>query len=208
MMHRLTLLFCQGACLLACLAGCARPASSGFGNHEGSKTPIATQHKRSTDVEMEQVSEGIANVEIELEEPASYNPFVARAALVPADVEVPRTLTFIIRAKTAPGWHVYAADGPVGISQPTRLDLQLPRGVEPDGDWVYPEPTQGDGGNGAQLVYEGDLVFRRRLKITDAASSGGLSVGCEITYQACDAFSCRPPENLKLEAVADAVQVP
>jgi DsbC/DsbD-like thiol-disulfide interchange protein len=203
---RLTLPFCQGACLLACLAGCARPVSSGFGNPEGSKTPIATQGKQPTRVEGEPISEDSANVEIELEEPASYNPFVARAVLVPANVEVPATLTFIIRAKTAPGWHVYATDGPVGISQPTRLDLQLPDGVEADGDWVFPEPAQGDAGT--QLVYEGDLVFRRRLKITDAASSGPLSVGCEITYQACDAFSCRPPESLKLEAVAKVVRVP
>jgi len=105
-------------------------------------------------------------------------------------------------------WHIYAESGPIGISQPTRLDLHLPDGVEADGDWVYPEPVQGDGSKGTQLIYEGDVLFRRRLKVTDAASSGRLSVGCEITYQACDAFSCRPPESLKLEAVAEVVQAP
>jgi len=207
MMYRPTLPFYLGTCLLACLSGCDRPASSGPGAQVKSLPPPTTQRMRPTAVDPEPVSDDTI-VEIELEEPVSYKPFVAGAVLVPVNVETPGTLTFIVRAKTAPGWHIYAEGGSVGISQPTRLDLQLPDGVEADGDWTYPEPTQGPDGSDAQLIYEGEVFFRRRLKVTDAASSGRLSVGCEITYQACDAFSCRPPESLKLEAVAEVIQVP
>jgi len=208
MMNRPTLPFYLGTCLLACLAGCDSPASSVSDAQVESLPTPAMGHEGPTAVEVESTSEDSNVVEIELEEPLSYKPFVARAVLVPVNLETPVTLTFIIRAKTAPGWHIYAEGGPAGISQPTRLNLQLPDGIEADGDWTYPEPTQGPDGSDAQLIYEGEVFFRRRLKVTDAALSGRLSVGCEITYQACDAFSCRPPETLKLEAVAEVVHIP
>ena len=72
--------------------------------------------------------EGVAadDMDVPLEEPASYRPLVAAAVLRPANVEATGLLTLIIRAKTAPGWHIYAANQPAGTSQPTRLDFDLP----------------------------------------------------------------------------------
>ena len=69
--------------------------------------------------------------------------------------------------------------------------------MEVEGDWVYPDPTRRPDG---QAIYEGAIEFRRRLRINAGADCRLLKVRCELRYQVCDPFSCRPPTKLRLEA--------
>jgi DsbC/DsbD-like thiol-disulfide interchange protein len=137
------------------------------------------------------------------EEPTPKNPFVAKAAMRPAAGSAGDTLELVIEARTAPGWHIYAAGDSPGGTIPTSLEVKLPRGVEPAGPWQYPQAKLGQEGQGG--IYEGKLLFRRRLQIRENAQQGPIEIQCELTYQACDPFRCRPPETLTLSARGEVV---
>ena len=81
---------------------------------------------------------------------------------------------------------------------PTRLDLSLPAGVSPDGDWILPEPEDFVDATGRKRVYTGDLTFRRRLKIGGSQLLGSLTVPCTVSYQACNETRCTRPAPLEL----------
>jgi DsbC/DsbD-like thiol-disulfide interchange protein len=132
------------------------------------------------------------------EEPTPNNPFVAIAALRPAGGGGGDLVELVIEARTAPGWHIYAVGDSQGGAVPTSLEVKLPRGVEPAGAWQYPQARAGP--EGPAGIYEGRLTFRRPLKITESARRGPIEIQCEVTYQACDPFRCRPPETLTLSA--------
>ena len=146
--------------------------------------------------------------DVHVDEPVGHKPVAAGAAVSPSRLMAPGTAILLIRIRTAAGWHIYAVDKPSGTAQPTMLELSLPKGVEPDGDWVLPDAAVGELAADGKAIYEGNFSFRRRLKVTETAQPGELEVACEIRYQACDPFSCRPPETLRVEAVVEVVASP
>lgn len=132
------------------------------------------------------------------EEPTPAKPLVAKAALRPATGQNGDTMEFIIEAKTAGGWHIYATGEAVRMGTPTTVEIILPKGLEPAGRWQFPKAVPGPEKQGG--IYEGRLLFRRLLRITGKAKSGPVRVQCRLTYQACDAFRCQPPQTLTLSA--------
>jgi hypothetical protein len=136
-------------------------------------------------------------------QPDAENPVVATAELSPATSHPGESSQIIIRVKTAPGWHIYAAQGSNGPGVATTLKLRLPEALEADGDWSFPEPISG---SDKQMIYQGTLEFRRKLRIRPDAAAGPVSTTCELGYQACDAFSCRPPTKLELVAQSKIVK--
>jgi DsbC/DsbD-like thiol-disulfide interchange protein len=140
-------------------------------------------------------------VKIALEAPSDRNPVVAGAAVAPTKVKAGETFTLVVQASTASNWHIYAADAPTGGSIPTTLKLKLPEGVSTKGEWIYPASKQHAGVDG--WIYDGDLTFRRKLKVASDVPAGPIEITCEFGYQACDASSCRPPTKLRLKAKAE-----
>jgi DsbC/DsbD-like thiol-disulfide interchange protein len=140
------------------------------------------------------------------EEPTPNKPVVAQAALRPAVARNGSKVDLVIEARIAPGWHIYAADGPTRSAIATTLAWKLPEGVEPAGEWQYPKTARG--AEEQAEIYEGNMRFRRPLRITERAKPGPLEIRCELTYQACDAFHCRPPESLALSAKGEVVAAP
>jgi hypothetical protein len=135
------------------------------------------------------------------QEPDAQRPVVATAELSPATCHAGASADLIIRAKVAPGWHIYSAESN-GPGIPTTLRLKLPGGVEAEGEWSYPTPIAG---SDHQMVYEGTLEFQRKLRIKTDAAVGLISVTCELGYQACDPFLCRAPTKVELVAAAEVV---
>jgi hypothetical protein len=136
-------------------------------------------------------------------EPDARHPVVSEVEVSPAKVRAGDALTLVVRARTAPTWHIYAVEGSGGPGIATSLTLKLPKGVEAEGDWTCPEATRGEDG---QMVYEGSLEFRRRLRVGRGVVAGPLVVSCELGYQACDPRSCRPPAREELKARAEVVE--
>jgi hypothetical protein len=135
-------------------------------------------------------------------QPTAKDPVAAAAELSPSKVRPGDTLEFVVRVQTAPTWHIYAAVGSSGPGAPTRLNLRLPEGIQAEGQWSFPNSIRGFDG---QLIYEGTLEFRHKLRVAAAAAPGRKAVACEFGYQACDPRSCRPPQTAELVATAEVV---
>ena len=129
--------------------------------------------------------------------PDAKHPIVAHAEISPATARAGETLELIVRVKVAATWHIYAVGGSHGPGVSTTLNLTLPKGVEAQGEWACPQSVRGKDG---QMIYEGTLEFRRRLRVAKGAAEGPIDVCCEFAYQACDPFSCRLPTNERLTA--------
>lgn len=137
--------------------------------------------------------------EIRIDEPTGSNPLTVAAAISPAVVRPGQRATLSVRAKTADSWHIYAFDHD-GVGVPMQLSLELPSGLELEGEWeapaatVYPSVPPG-------LVLEGDLTFRHHLKVASDAPTGRSEIKCTVQYQACNASLCNPPQTTELTAV-------
>src|SRR5690242_9450873 len=77
------------------------------------------------------------------DEPMPTKPVVAQAALRPAADRNGSKVELVIGVRIAPGWHIYAADGPTGSGIPTALKWKLPDGIEAVGEWQYPKTSPG-----------------------------------------------------------------
>jgi hypothetical protein len=84
----------------------------------------------------------------------------------------------------------------------TSFKLRLPDGVEAEGEWDVPSASRGSDG---QMVHEGEVEFRRKLRVGAGVPTGAMRLVCELGYQACDAHSCRPPSRAELVAKAEVV---
>jgi len=97
----------------------------------------------------------------------------------------------VIRVKMHAGFHIY---GYVSEQDPfiaTTFDIQLPEGWQKDGGMQIPAfRTTGDHGT---TIYEGDVMFRQRIK-----GQGRGKVTVNINYQTCDDHACLPPKDVTL----------
>lgn len=98
----------------------------------------------------------------------------------------------VIRVKMHNGFHIY---GFVSDQDPyiaTTFDIQT------EGDWKkvgeLQIPSFKNLGSTGTTIYEGDVMFRQRLK-----GSGKGKVTCTVIYQTCDEHACLPPRDVTLE---------
>jgi hypothetical protein len=130
---------------------------------------------------------------IEVEAPRDGEPVTAAVAVLEPSAKRGDTVTLAVRVNVAFGWHVYA-DVPAGSAYPTtKLDLELPDGVEADGDWQLPPSTAHDGAK----VWTGELTFTRKLRV-GGKGQAHARIGCEIRYQVCNEEMCLPPAALEV----------
>jgi DsbC/DsbD-like thiol-disulfide interchange protein len=139
--------------------------------------------------------------------PSRENVVVVAAAVFPPQARPGDVVTLAVRFRTAIGWHFFAVgdDRKTGPVLPTTLDLNLPPGLFADGDWDLPEPDIFDGPTGRGQGYEGDVTFRRRLRIDPSQSPGVLTLPLTVSYQACDASVCTRPAPAELRPTLDVV---
>jgi DsbC/DsbD-like thiol-disulfide interchange protein len=105
-----------------------------------------------------------------------------------------------VDVKVAAGWHIYPIDRPTGPALPTRIAFELPKGLEWAGNWTSPGPVLDASSAGEpNFVHEGTVAFRRRVRVSRDAQTGGLTLRGTLRSQACDRFSCRPPAELSLQ---------
>ena len=83
---------------------------------------------------------------------------------------------------------------------PTRLELSLPDGLEPVGEWQNPEPDVRPSELGPEYILHDDVVFRHTLRVADAAPAGSLEAACVVAYQACDRSRCLLPAKIAAAA--------
>lgn len=122
----------------------------------------------------------------------------ATLAVVPANASAGEEVELRLTLTVAESWHAYGhTGGPAGQS-PLELKTILPSGIEPFGDWVWPKPEIVYEGRAIE-IYTGQQTFTRELKITTASNEVTFRV--EVSYQACTAEFCGPPETVEATTV-------
>jgi len=96
-----------------------------------------------------------------------------------------------------PTWHVQVLDRTGESPLGTRIELELPAGVQAIGDWSSPEPGKVRDG---RPILMGEAAFRRRIQITPEVRPGAIKAACRVTFQACDPFHSRARETITVEA--------
>ncbi len=144
---------------------------------------------------------------VPIDNPSRENVVVVAAAIFPQTARPGDAVTLAVRFRTAIGWHVSTVESAdqTGPAEPTRLDMKLPAGVSPDGDWVLPQPDTCVDAMGRRRVYTDDVTFRRRLKIDHRQSMGTLVLQCTVSYQACNDTVCTRPVPLELRPTLDVI---
>lgn len=103
------------------------------------------------------------------------------------------TAVLAVRMVIDDGWHTYAWAPPSSPYPVNELSAKLPAGASWVGDWVEP-PT--DAGAEGTLVYHGDIVFTRKVKLP----AGVDSLDVTVHFQACNDTHCLPPSTRRLTA--------
>ena len=97
----------------------------------------------------------------------------------------------VIRVKMHNGFHIY---GFVSDQDPyiaTTFDIQTEGNYQKVGDLQI--PSFKNLGSTGTTIYEGDVMFRQRIK-----GSGRGKVTCTVNYQTCDEHACLPPRDVEL----------
>ena len=122
---------------------------------------------------------------------------------LPGSASVGDVVTLTVRVRIARGWHIYGVRAGGGPAQPTKLNLTLPDEVTALGDWTAPSPEYETTALGISPVYQGEVDFSRKLKVSDSAAAGAFDVVCKVDYQACDHSKCLPPASIALTATLE-----
>jgi len=127
------------------------------------------------------------------------SPVAAAMRASVAEVRAGEPLEIAVQVRIKPGWHIYAVNRPAGSSLPTSIGLDLPAGVERAGDWELPEAAlEISTSDQPRFIYTGDVEFRCRLRVSQDAQAGTLKLAGVLNFQACDRFSCQPPDSIPL----------
>lgn len=147
----------------------------------------------------------LAEMEVPVAAPSEAQRATWGVAIQPGSVQPGEVLTLAVKARMAPEWHVYAVNKPTDVQIPTRITLQLPAGIQELGAWEIPEPYALHPNT---FAYEGEVTFRRRLKVADDAAPELKEIGCEIGYQACSDKMCLPPKTEQLHVALEVTPGP
>jgi uncharacterized protein len=128
------------------------------------------------------------------------SPVTALVRADKTDVRRGGEFDLLIDVQIAAGWHIYAMDRRAGAAVPTKIHLQLPKGLESTEKWTSPEPMLSPMHQGEPVfVYDRNETFGCVVHILPDATLTNLPVRCNLVYQACDQFSCLPPAEITLE---------
>jgi DsbC/DsbD-like thiol-disulfide interchange protein len=136
---------------------------------------------------------------------SNTRPVAASAAVSKSTVVPGEETRLTISLDILPGWHIYGI-GASGPNQPSRLALQLPKGIAAAEDWSAPVPESFPTTFGIAPIYQSAVTFSRPLKIDESASSGKSEIACELTYQACNHEQCLPPTTIFLSIPLEVKQ--
>jgi DsbC/DsbD-like thiol-disulfide interchange protein len=125
----------------------------------------------------------------------------ARAALMPGSAVEPGGLLSIrVELSFRPGWHVYANPAGVEMFRPTVaglgkgapaaiVNVEYPPGVA--------RPLE-DGSGQVARVYEKTTVIVMRVRLSESARPGPMTLPVELRHQACNDSACLPPKAIAL----------
>lgn len=188
--------------VLIALAGCSRPTSS---QHQASASERATDVRRDDQASM--LGESPPSERNPLVQRVSVDETITAEASILPDTAMPGDrVIFAVRLQVAPGWHIAPMTTRPGLANATQFTLELPKGIEPAGDWQAPEPNRVFDGRGTVPGYEGVATFSHVLIVDDEPPAGRVEINCRLGYQACNEVMCQRPRELTLRAAVDIIK--
>jgi hypothetical protein len=130
--------------------------------------------------------------------PTNADPVVVTATLEPPRIAPGGTSLLTIHVDVATAWHIYPRGAPSGANAPTALAIELPAGLEWDGDWRDPPPQRDPLTHSG--FHSGAFDFTRNVKAGASLAAGAVELAGAISYQVCDPLMCRPPERQEWRA--------
>lgn len=179
-------------------------AMSGCNTHHSDATKSAKKEESSTPKlaeakPPEAKPAEIAMPEITVDTPSGDNPVAVAAAVGPEPARAGGAAVLFIKAKALAGWHFYSIDKPTGVNKPTKIDVTLPAGFEFAGDWVLPDSHKEAKAVDETWTYDGEVIFKRPLKIATTAAAGKIKFKFDFAYQACREEICKPPTSVTVD---------
>jgi len=107
-----------------------------------------------------------------------------------------------VTASITPGWHVYSITQGPGAA-PTRIDVKWPKGVRPTGVFrpsAAPAVSKDADGNKLQ-THDGTVTWFVPIAFAPGVEPEKVKITGVFSFGACDATSCRMPEDLPFSAV-------
>jgi hypothetical protein len=99
----------------------------------------------------------------------------------------------IVKARMAPGWHIYAYVPSTQPYIPIEQVLHLPENMKAVGEWKKTEPEASSDDPGV-LIYQHEAVFiHKAVKISPMKTRGVIKAG--LYYQTCNLRQCLPPKE-------------
>jgi thiol:disulfide interchange protein len=124
---------------------------------------------------------------------ANFTALAGEAAKEPSRLFVTATINH--------GWHIYSITQGTGAS-PTKIDVKWPKGVRPIGTFrpsVAPTITKDADGNKLE-AHEGTVTWFVPIVFDSGVNPATLKIPGVFSFGACDAKSCRMPEDLPFTA--------
>jgi hypothetical protein len=137
--------------------------------------------------------------------PAGAKRVTAGVAAQPSTVRPGESFTLFVKARIAPGHHIYALEDSGCSNLPTSLDAALPGVLAPDGPWRGSEPKQHDDGS---RTLADEVLFKRRFLIERGAGGKTHKLPATLRFQVCNEALCWPPETISLETQFEVIASP
>jgi DsbC/DsbD-like thiol-disulfide interchange protein len=122
---------------------------------------------------------------------------VAGALLWPKQARPNEWVTFFVKVRLAPGFHIYALDHSGRGTMPSKIIDTPPEALRPQGPWRSTAPKTLEDGS---RVLTGEVLFQRRLRLSPAAQPGTNLVAVELQFQICNEAACWPPDKARLKS--------
>ena len=130
-------------------------------------------------------------------DPSPSEPVTAVITVQPERASAGETIEAVVRIRIAGGHFIHAKDEARSPFIPLTMNMTLPDGLEPLGDWQFPAPEKG---RGQSLIYRESVLLRRSLRVVSSSEPKTLTVMGELQYQVCTEEICWPKGKLKLSA--------
>ena len=103
----------------------------------------------------------------------------------------------VVQIRMTRNFHIYGGNDTNSPNIPTTVNLTLPKGLTPAGEWTN-APTAVKSKDGP-LIYTNAVAFHHMVNVSPNAPHQALNISVALRYQACDDNECFPPETLTLE---------
>lgn len=130
------------------------------------------------------------------------------ASVEPVEAKAGETVVYRVTAKVEPGWHIYdvAKSQPENGPKITEFDFFEKGGLTLAGDWKADKPPEVKEepafNNLLVSFFENEAIWSVSLKVPAGAAAGERTLKSQISFQICDAKSCKPPVRV---TIADVV---